>query len=232
MNLESYKYYERNGITIYCGDCREILPQIDVKVDLVLTDPPFPDHDNDHGRDWPIPDMQSVFPLLPGGDTVRQFVFWSARAEFFWDYTAVHIWWKRNSQSSHRYERIFERNGAYSFFVFDDRVVTSPVTAQFARDTFWNHPTQKPESLIRKLLVDGAGYTVLDPFLGSGTTAVAAKKLGRKCIGIEIEEKYCALAVKRLQQEVMTFDSAINPVREEPSSTAPLLLDGISGKER
>lgn len=63
-----------------------------------------------------------------------------------------------------------------------------------------NHPTQKPEKLIAKLILasSNAGDVVFDPFLGSGTTAVTAKKLGRKFIGIEKEKEYVALALKRL----------------------------------
>lgn len=72
---------------------------------------------------------------------------------------------------------------------------------------FWSmpentdHPTQKPEKLIAKLILASSrpGDVVLDPFLGSGTTSVVAKKLGRQYIGIEKEETYCLLAEKRLE---------------------------------
>jgi site-specific DNA-methyltransferase (adenine-specific) len=63
-----------------------------------------------------------------------------------------------------------------------------------------DHPTQKPEKLIAKLILASSnpGDVVLDPFLGSGTTSVAAKKLGRAYVGIEMDEMYCCLAEKRL----------------------------------
>ena len=67
------------------------------------------------------------------------------------------------------------------------------------------HPTQKPELLISFLLKVQAD-TVLDPFMGTGTTLVAAKKLNRRYIGIEIEEKYCEIAAKRLSQSVMRLN--------------------------
>lgn len=70
------------------------------------------------------------------------------------------------------------------------------------------HPTTKPEVLMAQLIADftDAGETILDPFMGSGTTLVAAKRLGRKAIGIEREEKYCEIAAKRLAQGALPME--------------------------
>lgn len=75
------------------------------------------------------------------------------------------------------------------------------------------HQYQKPASLYKNLIEDCSfdGELVLDPFLGSGTTAYCAKKLGRKCIGIEIEEKYCEIAAERCRQTVMRLDMSEQP---------------------
>ena len=67
------------------------------------------------------------------------------------------------------------------------------------------HPASKSLEIVRDLALRLSIDTILDPFLGSGTTLVAAKQLNRKAIGIEIEEKYCEIAVRRLAQEVMDF---------------------------
>jgi DNA modification methylase len=70
------------------------------------------------------------------------------------------------------------------------------------------HPSPKPYDFMRKFInrfIEDNGV-ILDPFLGSGTTAVAAKELGRKFIGIEISEEYCKIAVKRLRQGVLNFE--------------------------
>ena len=68
------------------------------------------------------------------------------------------------------------------------------------------HPTQKPLDVIKWAMQLAPKYnSIVDPFMGSGTTLVAAKQLNRKAIGIEIEEKYCEIAVRRLAQEVLEF---------------------------
>ena len=69
------------------------------------------------------------------------------------------------------------------------------------------HPAAKPEAMLRHMVETSTrkGTTVLDPFMGSGTTLRAAKDLGRKAIGIEIDEAYCEAAAKRMGQEVLDF---------------------------
>ena len=71
-----------------------------------------------------------------------------------------------------------------------------------------HHPTVKPQKLMLQLVSDFTdnGETVIDPFMGIGSTLLACKTLGRKCIGIELEEKYCEVAAKRLSQDYFDFD--------------------------
>lgn len=188
-------YYEQDGITIYHGDCREILPHLP-KVDLVLTDPPYPDYHVDIYRytDDLIAHIKDF--------SCRQFIFWSSKVDFPLDYSAIHIWDKITGAAC-EYERIFERHGNKRFRIFRGHRINSIVSAQFARDYFYGHPSQKPLSLIKQLVNETLGETILDPFMGSGTTLVACKQLHRRGIGIEIEEKYCEIAVKRLGQGVL-----------------------------
>ena len=68
------------------------------------------------------------------------------------------------------------------------------------------HPNEKPVSLLRYLLSKHPARLIIDPFMGSGTTLVAVKELGRRAVGIEIEERYCEIAADRLAQEVFPFE--------------------------
>uniref|UniRef100_A0A6M3J989 Putative methyltransferase n=1 Tax=viral metagenome TaxID=1070528 RepID=A0A6M3J989_9ZZZZ len=80
------------------------------------------------------------------------------------------------------------------------------------------HPTQKPVVLMRWCLGFAPNGVVLDPFMGSGTTLVAAKQLGRRAIGIEIEERYCEISARRLAQDVLPLE----PPEPQPEQVALL----------
>ena len=177
--------------TLYHGDCLEILPTLD-KVDAIVTDPPYPDKH--------VPQYGFSNELMGAICCDRFMVFWSSRAEFPLAHSSVHIWDKKTGVQS-QYERIFEAGGGAAYKVFRHYLINSTVAASFTGDIYTGHPSQKPE----RLMVDVVAHisknkheTILDPFMGSGTTGVACANLGRKFIGIEIERKYFDIAVERI----------------------------------
>lgn len=190
--------------TLYLGDCREIIPLLP-RVDAVVTDPPYPDIDKGFAI-TPIDDLSKI--------EARQYVFWSAVCDFPLSWSAVHIWHKPNGNSSQHYERIFERNGGGTCRVYRNAAIL-PNYTQYAAECV-DHPTQKPLSLLTELIDDipGKPTLILDPFMGSGTTGVAAVKLGRKFIGIEIEPKYFDIARKRIDDAMRQPDMFIQAAPE------------------
>ena len=103
------------------------------------------------------------------------------------------------------YERIFERNGGKNYRVFRHYLINSTVAASYTGDVYNGHESQKPLRLMMELLEQFTerGDTILDPFMGSGTTGVACVKTGRNFIGIEIDESYYAIAEKRIKEAQM-----------------------------
>ena len=193
-------YYQDEWVYIIHGDCREILPSIpDKSIDLVLTDPPY---DNYYTELY----TQTSIELL-NVIHARQFVFWSARSKFPLEYTAMHVWDKQIGTGT-QYEMIYELNGKSEYRVFTYYRMNNALNARWVNDVYTAHPSQKPQRLIAYLISEYSGNNnlILDPFLGSGTTAYCAKKLNRYCIGIEIEEKYCEIAAKRCCQSVMELN--------------------------
>jgi DNA modification methylase len=207
-------YYEHAGITIYHGDCREILPSLP-KCDLLLTDPPYGINragmrasTSAHGGRKAYEALSNWDDSAPDGETfallfnsAREYVIWGANyfpqnlppsmGWFVWDKG------QRIAQSDGELA-CTSRTGALRIFELN-RVALMLDGAE--------HPTQKPLALFKWCMAFFPdAQTILDPFMGSGTTLVAAKNLGRKAIGIEIEEKYCEIAAKRLSQEVFDFD--------------------------
>ncbi len=194
-------YYQDSAVTIYHGDCREILPTLEA-VNLVLTDPPYGVRKDYLSYDDSV-GVEHIVAIL--AQFPRRLV--TCGIGNIWKYPAadwVLCWWKPNgmTRSAVANANVWEPilvNGCKGFGVDGKAVCVSPQNN--------GHPCPKPLELFA-WLADKASeeaQTILDPFMGSGTTLRAAKDLGRKAIGIEIEEKYCEIAAKRMAQEVLAF---------------------------
>ena len=207
-------YYQDESVTIYNADCRDVLPTLD-NVDLVLTDPPYGINYKSNRRvDWMQKDRiagDEEFPLwlfdllkprnamfvwcrwdvLPQLPTPKSFIVWDKGVHSMGDL-------------EHEYGRQWEACAFYPYagHKFTTRPVDIIRTPRVPPQQL-QHPTEKPVAAITPLLVANEGETVLDPFMGSGTTLRAAKDLGRKAIGIELEERYCEIAAKRMSQLAM-----------------------------
>ena len=217
-------YYSHAGITIYHGDCREILPHLP-KVDLVLTDPPYgidivktgcigasggKSTVRDYGiSDWDAkPISAEVWSLVQGASSdqivfgFNHFIesgFGSTRCVLVWDKKCQNGWRDNFSDCEIAWASLQEPLRVFRYLWMGASRGTNELDAKV-------HPTQKPLAVMMWCLsLSPKSQIILDPFMGSGTTLVAAKQLGRKAIGIEIEERYCAIAVKRLAQEMLPF---------------------------
>ena len=156
-------------IKIYNDKFENILPNI--KFDAIITDPPYPDYlADEYGYYDGIIDWCKDFDC-------KQLIFWSAKVDFPLDYTARHVWDKKCGVGS-MYEFIFERNGGKAFKVYNHYLINSTVAASYAKDTFYNHPSQKPLLLMRKLIVENTkeGDTIFDPFIPYGGSTMDKSK--------------------------------------------------------
>ena len=215
-------YFERDGITIYHADCADILPQVDpAEVGLMLTDPPYginyvlkpqvvgygnrqimmggkpPVHGDDRPFD-PSPLLR--FP--------RSVIF---GAIYFADRLPVSGGWLV-------WDKTGGGRGPDNTFSDVELAWTNVANTPVIRHHLWKgltrdteagkkvlHPTQKPVSLMKWILGRWTqpGDLILDPYMGSGPIAQACHELGRRYIGVEIVEEYCAVAVRRLDQMVL-----------------------------
>lgn len=250
-------YYEDGSVTIYHGDCREILPGVN-GVGVTVTSPPYntlgsriPDNptgmhagngwmrrvssigyaddmDDQEYNEWQGEVASAVFESTRNGgsmfynhkvrfrggsmvhpiDLVRSFGGWTLRQELVWD--------RRGSvvQNARMFPPSDER--IYWLYKGDSWGWNDGVRKELSVWTFTpersvdGHPCPYPTELPQRAIaaVAAPDDTVLDPFMGSGTTLVAAKNLGRKAIGIEIEERYCEIAANRCSQEVIALGGA------------------------
>jgi DNA modification methylase len=216
MPLRDYLFHEEPGITLYCGDCRDVLPLIEA--DVIVTDPPYGiAHPTDYAsrqraalapcRDYPsiVGDAEPFDPawllalgvpmLLWGANHYASrlpdsggWLVWDKMRPDTLDQATCELAWTNYVKGVRRFRYLW--NGMIR-----------------AGQEDLMHPTQKPVALMRWAL--GLPWTppgaVVDPYAGSLSTLIAAKDLGRPAIGIEIDPRYCEIAVKRLRQEVLAL---------------------------
>jgi len=203
------------------GDCLEVMKGIpDKSIDLVLTDPPYGIGAYKNGTmGGGVLAKQSKFDKTDWDDEIppkeifdeifrvskNQIIF---GGNYFVEYLTNSPCWL-----------VWDKDNGDNYFADCELCWTSFKTAVRKYQWKWQgmlqqnakckdyrvHPTQKPKQLISLILQDYSKDTdiILDPFLGSGTTAVACKELGRRFIGIEISQKYCEIAERRLAQEYL-----------------------------
>lgn len=203
-------YYQDEWATIYHGDYREILHSVAYSV--VVTDPPY---GIGYSAEKSTQRGIQAFPMIEGEDKhfdpsllmeATDVILWGCNHYcdkipphqgqwYFWDKTLANnkcriaegeFAWHKLGTKPRAFRHLW--SGAY-------RASESGIASQ--------HPHQKPVALLVWCLGLCADGLVIDPFMGSGTTLRAAKDLGRKSIGIEIEERYCEIAAKRLAQGVL-----------------------------
>lgn len=223
-------YYEQSGVTIYCGDCRDVLPSL--AADAIITDPVWPDCEHIFpGIDakallteaLQAAKVQRVAIQLGCASDVRFLGAVPARFPY------LRTCWLDYACPSYQGRLLNTGDVGYIFgdppaprpgqMLMPGRKTASRTTADDWRDiakrkaqrrgkergAVWTdqHPTPRRIEHVAWLVKWFGGDSIIDPFVGSGTTLVAAKRSGLRAIGIEIEERYCEIAARRLQQDAL-----------------------------
>ena len=221
-------YFERDGIVIYHGDCREILPSL--VADVVITDPPF-------GINWSRGTWEDDADAYP--DFMRSWLALTAtaRAHFVWQAMPQaprwHQWFPADFRILAVCKTFVQMRPTSPQWAWDPVIFWGALPKRKTENRDWfisqssdmvrqkfDHPAPRRIDIAQYLVALAADPddVVLDPFLGSGTTLAAALSLGRRAIGIEIEERYCEVAAKRLEDPPMLRHIASQPSLMETAS--------------
>ena len=222
-DLPTPYYDDGDGRVIFCGDCRELLPLLG-EVDLVLTDPPYEIHAGAGGGAFGgrrhlietggFTDCGVNYDFLNGVScwfcfcSLRQLPELLARANDM-ERMSLLQWNKPNPvpTCNNKYLPDVEYivHGFRKGRLFGEYTDKSSFHVYRVGDRDTCHPNEKPIPVVARLVRLGSAEMEIlcDPFMGSGTTLIAARDLGRQAIGIEIEERYCEIAANRLRQKVL-----------------------------
>jgi len=209
--------YERDGVRLYCGRWEDVLPGLDrVEIDAVISDPPYGmDWDTDttrfsggeqgvsRGKEWESRIVSDAEPFDPSPwlDFQRVILFGFNHFAARLPVGTTLVWLKRNDAAFGTFLSDAElawMSGGYGVYCFRDASGNAALGDKV-------HPTQKPVALMRWCIAKAKvppGGLILDPFMGSGTTGVAAVREGRRFIGIECERRYFDVAVRRIDGEL------------------------------
>lgn len=197
-------YYQDGLVTIYHGDCRAVLPGL--TADAVFADPPYgagkAAWDDRVPTGWLelVPDVAPVFAITPGQMNILRIPDPIGDLSYRWTLAAVIA--NATVRGALGFGNwipilLYARDGVSLYGPRQDTKTFS------IRGDMPKHPSPKPLAVMDWVLSCLPGESVIDPFMGSGTTLVAAKRHGRHAIGIEIDEGYCEVAALRCSQEVL-----------------------------
>lgn len=227
-------YYEDGSVQIYLGDARDVIPQLP-SFDVLVTDPPYGvkaelnsktakraawsvsgdrkkndyvsmEDSVEYVRDVVVPVVEMSLSkckrgvITPGNRCLTLYPLSDSFGAFYQPAGIGLQRWGRCDAQPILY---------YGAFPRDSRLIPATECSYVLTEApdRNGHPCPKPMKAWRNLIAVASleGETILDPFMGSGTTLVAAKNLGRRAIGIEICQEYCDIAVRRLEQEILPF---------------------------
>jgi site-specific DNA-methyltransferase (adenine-specific) len=228
-------YYDQDGIVIYHGDYADVVASIG-RVDHVITDPPYNTRAanidlanrapmrRDFG-DWdaawsPAPFLERVGAMVRPGGTLIAFTSDLLLSDFResarWKARGTIVWIKSNPAPHPRPQYVqatelivwLTKTGAAAVWNGSGYTPNTLYYNACAGAERTEHPNQKPEALLIELITrhTNPGDLIFDPFMGSGTTLAAAKRIGRRAIGIDINERYCEIAATRLQQRALALE--------------------------
>jgi len=223
-------YYQDDHVTLYHGDCLELTDWL--SADVLVTDPPYGMNHAPRGR-YDIHTGKWGKPIVAENVVGDKTTAARDEALELWGDKPAMVFgtWRQPRPTETRHRLIWWKQGqppgpAKTAFMLQDEEIyvlgkgwieTSPpmrtvIATNESRQgpqgvvATIGHPTPKPVSLMELLINRAPEGVIADPFAGSGSTLVAARNLGRKAIGVELEEKYCEIIANRLSQGAFDFE--------------------------